>query len=119
MFASNQASDNVLLKTVNQRLQRAGGGSQSRITASVSQGSVTLTGNLQYDAQRSPLVKSVARIAGVRRVIDQLKVKPKAAYPEYVPPAKDPVEAPLESASEPSIASSSAAPAADEIAPAP
>jgi hypothetical protein len=96
MFGGNQAADNVLLKTVNQRLQRGGGGSQGRISATVSQGSVTLTGNLQYDAQRSPLLKSVARIAGVRRVIDQLKVKPKAAYPEYVPAPKDPVEATVE-----------------------
>ena len=108
MFGSNQASDNVLLKTVNQRLQRAGGGSQSRITAAVSQGSVTLTGNLQYDAQRSPLVKSVARIAGVRRVIDQLRIKPKAAYPEYVPVPQDPVEAPVDPAAEPLTPSTAA-----------
>ncbi len=112
MFGGNQAADNVLLKTVNQRLQRGGGGSQSRISATVSQGSVTLTGNLQYDAQRSPLLKSVARIAGVRRVIDQLRVKPKAAYPEYVPVPKDAVEAPVELAAEAAAASEQIPPVA-------
>ena len=35
---------------------------------------VTLTGNLQYAIQRSPLVKAVARVAGVTRVIDQLQL---------------------------------------------
>jgi hypothetical protein len=74
MFGSDSA-DGVLMKLVNQKLLR--GGSQSRISATVQRGTVTITGNLQYDAQRAPLVKSVACIAGVRRVVDQLQVKPR------------------------------------------
>ena len=74
MFGRNQVSDKDLLKTVNQRLMRSGAGSQSRITATIQHGAVTLTGNLQYAIQRSPIVKAVARVAGVSRVIDQLQL---------------------------------------------
>ena len=77
MFGKNQISDKDLLKTVNQRLTRSGSGSQSRVVAVVQQGGVTLTGNLQIAYQRDLIVKTVARIAGVRRVVDQLKLIPK------------------------------------------
>lgn len=76
MFGRNQISDKDLLKTVNQRLMRAGG-SQSRVTATVQGGTVTLTGTLQYAIQRSPIVKSVTNITGVRRVLDQLQLAEK------------------------------------------
>jgi osmotically-inducible protein OsmY len=72
MFGRNQVSDKDLLKAVNQRLMRAGAGSQSRITAAIQQGTVTLTGALQYAIQRSPLLKEVGRVPGVVRVVDQL-----------------------------------------------
>jgi ABC-type cobalamin/Fe3+-siderophores transport system ATPase subunit len=65
---------------VNQKLSRGGGGSQSRITATVQRGTVTLTGKLQYDAQRAPLTKAVASVAGVRRVVDQLTVAPRVNH---------------------------------------
>ena len=71
MFGRNQPSDKELLKTVNQRLTRASS-SQSRISVAVRQGIVTVTGNLQQAHQRDPIVKALARIAGVRRVVDQL-----------------------------------------------
>jgi hypothetical protein len=77
MFGRNSVSDKDLLKAVNQRLTRSGSGSQSRIVAMVNQGSVTLTGNLQIAYQRDLIVKTVARIAGVRRVVDLLKLTPK------------------------------------------
>ncbi len=76
MFGRNQVSDKDLLKTINQRLMRSGG-AQSRVTATVQGGTVTLTGTLQYAIQRSPIVKSVTNIAGVRRVLDQLQLAEK------------------------------------------
>jgi hypothetical protein len=80
MFGANQANDKSLLKSVTQRLAR-GTGSQTRTTAAVQGGTVTLSGTLRYEAQRIPIVKEVGRIAGVRRVVDLLKVLPKAVYP--------------------------------------
>jgi hypothetical protein len=80
MLQNDKNNDAALLKTVNQKLSRGGGGSQSRITATVQRGTVTLTGKLQYDAQRAPLTKTVASIAGVRRVVDQLMVAPRVNH---------------------------------------
>jgi hypothetical protein len=71
MFGRNQIADKDLLKTINQKISRTG--TASRITAVVRQGTVTLTGNIPYEAQRNPIVKSVSRIPGVRSVVDQLK----------------------------------------------
>jgi osmotically-inducible protein OsmY len=70
MFGRNQVSDKDLLKSVNHRLMRGGGGSQTRVTAGVQAGVVTLTGTLQYAIQRIPIVKEVGRVAGVNRVVD-------------------------------------------------
>lgn len=77
----NDATDKTLQKTVSQKLARGGTGSQCRVTATVAHGNVTLAGTLQYEAQRAPLLKLIARIAGVRRVIDQLRLLPKKVYP--------------------------------------
>jgi hypothetical protein len=93
MFGGSDVTDKALLKAVTQRLTR-GAGSSSRVSATVQSGTVTLTGKLQFDAQRGPLLKLVARVPGVRRVNDQLTLAPKAVYPTYVPPAPVPDSAP-------------------------
>jgi osmotically-inducible protein OsmY len=74
MIGRNQISDKDLQKTVNQRLQRAGIGSQTRVAALVQGGTVTVTGTIQYAIQRSPIIKAVSNIAGIRRVLDQLQL---------------------------------------------
>jgi osmotically-inducible protein OsmY len=74
MFGKNQVSDKDLLKSVNQRMARTGTASQSKIAVAVQQGTVTLTGILQHAIQRDPILKSVARVAGVRRVVDQMQL---------------------------------------------
>jgi osmotically-inducible protein OsmY len=79
MFGKNVVTDKDLLRTVNQRLSRAGASSATRVNATIQQGNVTLTGNLQYPYQRAPIVKSVERVTGVRRVIDQLKLVERSA----------------------------------------
>jgi phosphoribosylformylglycinamidine (FGAM) synthase-like enzyme len=73
MFGKNQVSDRDLLKQINQRLARTGTGSQSKVNVSVQQGNVTLSGTLQHAIQRSPIVKAVSRVTGVRRVVDQMQ----------------------------------------------
>ncbi|MEX2309337.1 MAG: BON domain-containing protein [Pirellulales bacterium] len=79
MFGRNEISDKALLRTISQKLARTGTSSRSRLTVSVQQGTVTLSGNLLYDIQRSPIIKAVSRIPGVRRVIDRLQLAPKKA----------------------------------------
>ena len=98
MFGRNLISDKDLLKSVNQRMARTGTASQSRINVSVQQGTVTLSGNLQHAIQRSPIVKAVSRVAGVRRVIDQMQlivrkiIRPDAARIVPVPVLTSPPE---------------------------
>jgi osmotically-inducible protein OsmY len=75
MFGGNANSDKELQKLVDRRLQRSGGGAGLR--AMVMGGSVTISGNLQYESQRIPLMKALRGVAGVRNVQDQLKASPK------------------------------------------
>ena len=77
MFGGNDVSDKALLKSVNRRLERTGTGSQSRVAAAVQRGTVTLSGKLQYENLRIPIVKAVRGVTGVRQVIDQLQSPPK------------------------------------------
>ena len=80
MFGKNEVSDKELLKTVNRRLDRAGGGSQSRVAASVQRGTVTLSGKIQYENLRTPIMKAASSVSGVRNVIDRL-IAPSANTP--------------------------------------
>ena len=68
--------DKSVLQKVNQKLSRMGG-SGGKVVASVMRGDVTLSGTIQYEMQRSSLLKVATSVPGVRRVIDQLKMKPK------------------------------------------
>ncbi len=77
MFGTNEVPDQALLKTVNRRLVRTGTGSQSKVTAAVQRGTVTLSGKLQYENQRNSIVKAIKSVSGVRQVIDQLQSPPK------------------------------------------
>ncbi len=74
MLGRNQISDKEITKTVGQALSRSGASSQPRITTAVYQGTVTLTGLLQFSGQRSPILESVSSVAGVHRVVDLMQV---------------------------------------------
>jgi osmotically-inducible protein OsmY len=80
MVSRTAMGDRDLLKTVNQRLSRMGGGTEAELFASVQNGTVILTGMLQYESQRQPIVRAVSNIPGVHRVIDQLQVGLKQGY---------------------------------------
>src|SRR3972149_345179 len=80
MFGRNEVSDKTLLQTINRRLDRTGTGSQARLSAFVQRGTVTLSGTLQYENQRVPIVKAVSSIAGVHHVIDQLRMGAKRTF---------------------------------------
>jgi len=84
MFNRSDVPDKELLKTVNVRLARTGTG--SKVTATVSRGMLTLSGNLRYAAQRAPIMNVANGVAGVRQVIDRMQCPPKqpAYQPTYV-----------------------------------
>ena len=80
MATSNRIPDKTILQSVNQKLSQPGTGSQNSIKAAIRNGDVTLSGTIQYEHHRRHIVRTASGIAGVRRVIDQLKIgatKPK------------------------------------------
>lgn len=77
MQGLNHGPDKAIGEKVNQRLNRVGlGSSRSQITVVVHNGYVTLSGTLQYDAQRRSLVSAARGVVGVRDVVDQLQANP-------------------------------------------
>ena len=79
MFGKNFVTNKDLLKSVN-RCLACTGTSQARISAAIARGTVTLTGNLQYEAQRSPIVKAASRAPGVRQVVDLMQIGQRKTY---------------------------------------
>ena len=73
----DRVPDKAIERKVNQRLGRAGLGSQSKVTAVVRNGQVTISGTLQYDTQRRSVLNSARGVQGVRNVVDQLQTIPK------------------------------------------
>jgi osmotically-inducible protein OsmY len=77
---SNKIPDKTILQNITQKLLQPGTGSQNSIKAAIRNGDLTLSGTIQYEHHRRHIVRTATSIAGVRRVIDQLKVgatKPK------------------------------------------
>ena len=75
MALGNAIPDKTLLRDVNKKLLRAG--TQTKVTASVSGGYLTLTGTLQFEIQRRPILRAVNQVSGIRRVADQMTVQTK------------------------------------------
>jgi osmotically-inducible protein OsmY len=75
MQQRNQIPDNDVLKRINSRLGRTGLGGQSSVRVVIRNGDVTITGSIQYDAQRRSVLNAIRGVSGVRRVMDQLQVK--------------------------------------------
>ena len=73
----DRVPDKTVERKVTQRLGRAGLGSQSKITVAVRNGQVTMSGTLQFDAQRKSVLNSARGVAGVRNVVDQLQFAPR------------------------------------------
>ena len=75
MSYGDRPNDKALLKDVTKRLMRTG--TQTKVTAAVSSGAVTLTGALQYEHQRRTMIRAVNQVSGIRNVVDQMTVQPK------------------------------------------
>lgn len=71
----NRVPDKTLLREINRKLLRTG--TQSKITASVKSGYVTLAGTLQYETQRRILIRATKQVNGIRQVTDQMTVRAK------------------------------------------
>lgn len=69
-------SDSALAQQVNQKLAARGIRSPCKVQVGVAHGDVTLNGSVQHAHQKSAAVQTASSMSGVRRVIDQLTVKP-------------------------------------------
>lgn len=74
MSIRNQIPDKTLLKSVMQQFIRKGV-TAGRIKASVSGGTVTIAGTIDYDHQRRSILNAANGVTGVRNVVDQLRVE--------------------------------------------
>ena len=68
--------DSRITQIVTNKLASRGFASPCRLNVQTSNGQVTLTGIVQYAHQKSAAVSAISGMAGVRRVIDQMTVKP-------------------------------------------
>ena len=73
MTLGNQVPDKTLQKNVDRKLMQKCPGS-ARISATVRGGDATVTGTLKNEYERKPIVRCVAAVQGIRRVVDQLQV---------------------------------------------
>ena len=78
MTLGNQVSDKTLLNTVERKLMQKFPGA-ARVSATVRGGDATITGTIKNEFERKPIVRCVAAVQGIRRVVDQLRLatKPK------------------------------------------
>jgi osmotically-inducible protein OsmY len=67
--------DSRITQTVTNKLASRGFG-PCRLNVQTSNGQVTLKGIVQYAHQKGAAVSAISGMAGVRRVIDQMTVKP-------------------------------------------
>ena len=77
MPLGKQVPDKTLQRSVDQKLTRAAVGLSNKVTAVARNGDVTITGSIEHEYQRRTIVRSIGNLAGVRRVVDNLRLEPK------------------------------------------
>ncbi|HZL88215.1 MAG TPA: BON domain-containing protein [Pirellulaceae bacterium] len=75
-----QIPDRTIDQQVAQKLSNRGINSPSQVTVQTRRGEVTLSGLVQYPHQKNSAVQVANSVMGVRRVIDNLTVKPVVRY---------------------------------------
>ena len=76
MTLGNQIPDKTLLRNVERKLMQKCAGA-TKISATVRGGDATIIGTIKNEYERKPIVRCVAAVQGIRRVVDQLRVAEK------------------------------------------
>ena len=79
MAAKQFVKDEVLVLKVSQQLMKRGIRIPCRVNVAARKGSVTLSGEVQYQVQRKTALKAAREVHGVDKVVDELTVKPATA----------------------------------------
>ena len=77
--------DPVISQKVSQKLSSLGVRAPCRVTVATNKGHVTLAGTIQYEHQRQGAMRAVRGVAGVRSVIDQMRVIPSRPHVKVTP----------------------------------
>ena len=72
--------DHLLNQKVIRQLSNRGMHPPCKVVVSTHNGSITLSGQIQYEHQRRPAVRAAQNIEGVQRVVDQLQVMPTTSH---------------------------------------
>jgi osmotically-inducible protein OsmY len=79
MIARTSLKDRLLNQKVMQQLSNRGVRLPCEVVATVADGSVTLSGQIEHEYQRRSAIRAAQNIAGVKRVTDQLRVMSKTS----------------------------------------
>jgi hyperosmotically inducible periplasmic protein len=80
MHSQDAVPDRVIHQKVSQQLSNRGMRPPCSVMVSSRHGTVTLTGKIQYEHQRSACVRAARNVEGVQRVVDQLQVIPAMSH---------------------------------------
>ena len=72
--------DPVISQKVSQKLSSLGVRPPCRVTVVSNKGNVTLSGTIQYEHQRQGAMHAAKGVAGVQRVVDQMRVIPRQPH---------------------------------------
>jgi len=82
MLKKDAIPDRTIDQKVGQQLANRGMRPPCKVAALSKGGTVTLTGKIQYEHQRSACIQLARRVDGVQRVVDQLQVLVKVVKKE-------------------------------------
>jgi osmotically-inducible protein OsmY len=91
-MAITPVQDKTITRQVQGKIAGRGLGIPCRIVVDTVKGQVTLTGTVQYEQQRNTAAQASRGVAGVRNVIDRMRVVPPVKWkrPPAAPPAAKP-----------------------------
>jgi osmotically-inducible protein OsmY len=90
MLRKETIPDRLIDQKVGQQLANRGMRPPCKVTASSRGGTVTLSGQIQYEHQRNLCVRTTSNIEGVLRVVDQLQVTAKTSHWDPTPNSTNP-----------------------------
>ncbi len=115
MPPKNQPPDSAISKNVSRQLASCGLRAPCQVRVQTRKGEVTLTGFVIYAHQKASALQTIQKVEGVRRVIDQMKIRSPVKHDyKTLPPLPKPAIA--ETAAEQAAAESDAAASGEESA---
>ena len=80
MMHQEKVKDNVISQKVKEKLSGAGIRAPSQVTVVSTNGQVTVSGSIQYEHQRPIALRAIRGVAGVQRVVDQMRLLPSVQH---------------------------------------